>query len=566
MAIFREEVVSHGMEHAPGPRSSQPRSQASPFVMPFVPGQLINGKYEIVELIGVGGLGFVVAAIHVELGDKVALKFLRPEALSNAEAVGRFAREGRASAKLRSEHVTRVFDVGTLPDGAPFIVMEYLEGIDLGALLQERGALPVALAIEYVLQTCEALAAAHACGVVHRDIKPENLFLNRRAQGLHVVKVLDFGISKVSLAPSAAGGRHPLVETTMAMGSPIYMSPEQLRAAKDIDPRTDIWSLGCVLYELLTNRLAFDATTITEVTALILERETPSLRSARPEVPAELELVIQRCLAKLPAQRFHDVAELALALAPFAPPRARVAVERCSSILQSANSSSSERGSARASLSELIPLGPMSSPASSTSTVEAPARPAPATSKAWPLAVAALTLVAAAVAGLLVRNRVDSEEPAAPLAVRAAAAPAAAPPVAAPAPPLAAATPAPISAASPSTAGRPRSESEAAGLAGTDPSSRAADSNPPSTQTPVSTPSIDPEGAAVAESGAGSAKPKVGETRPVILRPTETTKPKLAAAPPPAPRRRLNPPTPKPRPAPGPRSVPAPQEEPDIGF
>ena len=180
MANRHEEVVSQGIARAPDPSSSQPSSQGH-FFMPFPPGQVINGKYEVVELIGVGGLGFVVAANHVELGEKVALKFLRPEAMSNVEAVSRFSREARASAKLRSEHVARVFDVGTLPDGSPFIVMEYLEGIDLGVLLHERGALPISLAIEYVLQTCEALATAHASGVVHRDIKPDNLFLNRRA-------------------------------------------------------------------------------------------------------------------------------------------------------------------------------------------------------------------------------------------------------------------------------------------------------------------------------------------------------------------------------------------------
>jgi serine/threonine-protein kinase len=310
--------------------------------MPFVPGQLVSGKYELIELIGVGGIGFVVAATHVELGDKVALKFLRPEALANREAVGRFAREARASAQIKSEHVVRVFDVGNLPDGAPFIVMEHLEGKDLDAVVHEQGALPVKLAVEYVLQACEALAAAHASGIVHRDVKPENLFLNHRAQGMDVIKVLDFGISKVAFTGSAIESRHPMVRTTMAMGSPIYMSPEQIRAAQDIDARTDIWSLGCVLYELLTGSPAFDAPSLTQVAAIIIEQEPTPLELVCPLAPPGLAAIVTRCLAKSPAARFQDVAELAVALHPYGPQRGRVSVERCCSLLRSAGLSNAE--------------------------------------------------------------------------------------------------------------------------------------------------------------------------------------------------------------------------------
>jgi serine/threonine-protein kinase len=311
--------------------------------MPFEEGHVIAGKYEIVGLIGVGGLGFVVAANHLDLGEKVALKFLRPEALVNEEAVGRFAHEARASAQIKSEHVARVFDVGTLPDGAPFIVMEYLEGCDLSVVLHQQGPLSTSLAVDYVLQTCEALAAAHASGVVHRDIKPENLFLTHRAQGMDTIKVLDFGISKVALRRTNNNStRHPLVQTTMAMGSPIYMSPEQLRASRDIDSRTDIWSIGCVLFELLTNRLAFDAPSITHVTAVILENEPPSLRAVAPSLPPGLETIIQRCLAKNPAERYQDVGELAIALYPYAPAQGRFSVERICAILRSAGLTSSK--------------------------------------------------------------------------------------------------------------------------------------------------------------------------------------------------------------------------------
>lgn len=306
------------------------------FTMPFAVGQIIAGKYQIIELIGVGGIGFVVAATHVELDEKVALKFLRPDALENQEAVGRFAREARASVQIKSEHVARVFDVGHLEDGSPFIVMEYLEGKDLGAVLQERGALPIKLAVEYVLQSCEALASAHARGVVHRDVKPENLFLNRQAQGLDMIKVLDFGISKVALTGSSFESRHPLAQTTMAMGSPTYMSPEQVRASHDIDARTDVWSLGCVLYELLTGQPAFDAPSLTQISAAILEREPMSLRLTCPMAPPGLEAVVKHCLAKSPAGRFQNVGELAIALYPYGSPRGQISVERCCSLLRSA--------------------------------------------------------------------------------------------------------------------------------------------------------------------------------------------------------------------------------------
>jgi serine/threonine-protein kinase len=306
------------------------------FVMPYAEGEILAGKYQVIELIGVGGIGFVLAATHIELGEKVALKFLRPDALANEEAVGRFAREARASVQIKSEHVARVFDVGHLPDGSPFIVMEYLEGKDLGAVLHERGALPIKLAVEYVLQACEALASAHASGVVHRDVKPENLFLNRPSQGVDMIKVLDFGISKVALTGSSFESRHPLAQTTMAMGSPTYMSPEQVRASHDIDARTDVWSLGCVLYELLTGQPAFDAPSLTQISAAILEAEPTSLRLACPMAPSGLEAVVKHCLAKHPAGRFQNVGELAIALYPYGSPRGQISVERCCSLLRSA--------------------------------------------------------------------------------------------------------------------------------------------------------------------------------------------------------------------------------------
>ena len=313
-----------------------------PFAMPFTPGQILGRKYEVIELLGVGGVGFVVAANHIELGEKVALKFLKPEMLINPEIVGRFAHEALAAVRIKSEHVARVFDVGSMPDNTPFIVMEFLEGRDLFDVITQGGPQPIRRAVDYVLQACEALADAHACGVVHRDIKPENLFLLQRSEGIELIKVLDFGISKLALTGSAFHSKVPLVQTMLPMGSPVYMSPEQIRASKDIDGRTDIWSMGCVLYELLTGSAAFDAPSLTQLSATILEQNPAPPSSGHPEIPPELDAIVARCLEKNPNDRFQNVAELAMALYPWGPRRARVWAERCCLLLKVAGASEAE--------------------------------------------------------------------------------------------------------------------------------------------------------------------------------------------------------------------------------
>src|ERR1700733_7006308 len=198
-------------------------------------------------------MGIVVAARHVQLDEKVALKFLRPEALADADAVERFAREARAAVKIKSEHVARVIDVGTLPNGAPYMVMEHLDGEDMAAWIKERGALPVEQALDFVLQACVAVADAHALGIVHRDLKPANLFCIRRSDGQLSIKVLDFGISKLTERTTTAQ-RMAFTKTTASMGSPLYMSPEQMRSSKDVDAQTDIWALAVILFELMTGR------------------------------------------------------------------------------------------------------------------------------------------------------------------------------------------------------------------------------------------------------------------------------------------------------------------------
>lgn len=325
------------------PRETFPASglqalSQEPLQVPFAVGDVVAGKYEVTGLLGSGGMGYVISARHTELGEMVALKFLRPEALAHAELVERFSREARAAAKIRSEHVANVFDVGTLEDGTPYIVMEHLAGKDLADYLHQEGPLPVQVAVEYVMQACEALAAAHAHGIIHRDIKPENLFLTQQAQGMHFVKVLDFGISKIALPR----GKRDLVRTQMALGSPVYMSPEQIRRSDQVDARSDIWSIGCVLFELLTGVTAFDEPSLLELSAAILERDPVPLLTLRPDAPPELEQILLRCLHKNPEQRYQNVAELTMALYPLGPRRARISAERCWHVLRNAGIISSE--------------------------------------------------------------------------------------------------------------------------------------------------------------------------------------------------------------------------------
>jgi serine/threonine-protein kinase len=298
---------------------------------PFAIGETMAGKYRIERVVGEGGMGVVVAAMHLQLEHLVAIKFLLPEAMENKETVERFAREARTLAKLKSEHVGRVIDVGVTDGGSPYMVMEYLEGRDLDQELQVRGALPVDEAVDYLLQACEAIAEAHAAGVVHRDLKPANLFLARRPTGGTTVKVLDFGISKTKSKDMHEAG---LTKTSSLMGSPLYMSPEQLARSRDVDARSDIWALGVILYELVTGKLPFDGDTIAELVTSVLHTPPPALGELRVDAPPELAKVIERCLAKSADSRFADIGELAHALLPFASAKGGRSLERIEEALQ----------------------------------------------------------------------------------------------------------------------------------------------------------------------------------------------------------------------------------------
>jgi hypothetical protein len=296
-------------------------------------GDVLAGRYRIDGILGAGGMGVVVAARHLQLDERVALKFLSPAAVHDPEAMARFAREARASVKIQSEHVARVRDVGTLENGAPYIVMEFLEGSDLGEWLCQKGPLPIDQAVEFVLQACEAVAEAHSFGIIHRDLKPANLFVVRRNDGRYSVKVLDFGISKMTKDTGDLAG----TSTRHVMGSPHYMSPEQMHSSKNVTAQSDLWSIGVVLYELISGQTPFPGDTFPTVCVKVATEPPPPLRDVRPDVPAPLEAIILKCLEKDRGRRFQSVAELAVALRDFAPKRARASVERIVGILQHAS-------------------------------------------------------------------------------------------------------------------------------------------------------------------------------------------------------------------------------------
>ncbi|HEX4512999.1 MAG TPA: serine/threonine-protein kinase [Polyangiaceae bacterium] len=308
---------------------------ANPEPPPVVSGQVLAGKFRIERVIGEGGMGIVAEATHLQLDERVALKFLRREVMEMPDVVARFDREARSAVKLKSEHVAKVTDVGKTEDGIPYMVMELLNGRDLAQTISESGPLPIQEAVDYLIQACEGVGEAHARGIVHRDLKPENLFVVQR-DGWAVVKVLDFGISKaVLVGPSSVDLSSN--NTTNIMGSPYYMSPEQLRSTRSVDHRADIWSLGVVLFELLTGLTIFDETKeFTELVADILETPHRKLCMFRPDAPLGLEAVIDKCLEKDRTKRFQNVAELAVALLPYGPRRARITAERTTSITRAA--------------------------------------------------------------------------------------------------------------------------------------------------------------------------------------------------------------------------------------
>jgi eukaryotic-like serine/threonine-protein kinase len=321
-------------------------------------GEVLAGKYKVERLLGCGGMGMVVAANHLELDDRVALKLLLPEFVRNKEFVTRFLTEARAARKLKSEHVAKVLDVGTLPDtNAPFMVMELLEGEDVSARIRKFGPLESGLAVACILQALEALAEAHRKGIIHRDVKPANLFLTRRTDGSLHVKMLDFGIAKM---PAEDGVSSNVTRTQAMIGTAQYASPEQLMSPKHVDVRTDIWSMGATLFKMITGECPFTGEDLPNMVASILAKPPHSLSELKPDIDPQLSAVIERCLEKNPEARYSDVSELASALEPFAPSEARVYPERILRTLDPQGVFTGERpkATARTPISKPIPVPP----------------------------------------------------------------------------------------------------------------------------------------------------------------------------------------------------------------
>ena len=304
------------------------------------PGDVVAGKYLVEDCLGSGGMGAVLAATR--MGDylPVALKVMLDEEAKHEDSTKRFFREARVASAIDSPHVAKLLDLGRLDSGAPFMVLERLEGEALDVVIRDEAPLPMDVAVDYLLQACEGVAEAHARGVIHRDLKPSNLFRTRRPDGPPQVKVLDFGISKATVTLDPRTDGMSLTETAMTLGSPQYMSPEQLKSSKDVDARTDIWSLGLILHKLLAGRPAFEATTVGAHFAMILSEPPTRLRAHVPSAPPELERAILMCLMRDRDQRWQDVGQLAAALAPFGPPRSEQRAERVARILQQSGASS----------------------------------------------------------------------------------------------------------------------------------------------------------------------------------------------------------------------------------
>jgi eukaryotic-like serine/threonine-protein kinase len=369
-------------------------------------GHMIAGKYRVDRTIGEGAMGVVLAATHVHLGQRVAIKLLLDHNRS-ADAAARFLREARASVRLHSEHVARVLDVGELPGGEPYMVMEYLDGSDLKQVIKERAPLPVSEAITYMLEACEAIAEAHSLGIIHRDLKPANLFIARTADSGRTLKVLDFGISK-SLQPELHGDGLQLTRSSTVLGSPRYMAPEQLNDARNASAQSDIWSLGVILYELLTGQFPFQAAGFSDLVIVVNTTPPESPATFRADLPAGLEDAVLRCLQKDLSVRFATVAELAIAIAAFGPMDSPSSAEKSARTLEAAGVHV-QRSGERPSLSSVSSRPPaMNAPSRPVGTISASmpalsrssaALATPAPRRLSPGLIAGLVLASAALVG-----------------------------------------------------------------------------------------------------------------------------------------------------------------------
>lgn len=291
-------------------------------------GEVLVGKYRVERIPGRSGMGVLVQVRHLELGQEVTLKFLVPEACAYPEFVRRFVREARAAVKIQGEHVARVTDVGRLESGAPYMVREFLRGPDLAEVVRVRGPLPVMEAVDYVIQACEGVAEGHALGVVHRNLRPTSLVVTRRSDGSPLVKVFDFAAAESLHVDPFTERSLSLVGTSAIMASLPYLSPEQIRDPHDVDVRADIYSLGAILYELLTASPVYSAETAPALLAMVAADPASPVRNLQPDAPGEIDLIVLRCLSKNRAIRYASIADFALALRPFASPESSASIDR----------------------------------------------------------------------------------------------------------------------------------------------------------------------------------------------------------------------------------------------
>lgn len=471
---------------------------------PVAPGDVLDGKYRVERIIGAGGMGIVVQAFHEKLEQRVAIKFLLPSMKDNVEIVTRFAREARAAARIKSDHVARVIDVSSLPDGSPYMVMEYLEGQDLRQILRERGPFPVQFLSDCIMQALDALSDAHRVGVVHRDLKPANLFLAKVDGEQTSIKVLDFGISKLQNDTN-----DPSLTSDVAMlGSPIYMAPEQVRMSREVDHRADIWSVGATMYELATGIRPFPREAIAQmVTAILFDAAVPPSQ-IRPGLPPAFDALILRCLEKDPMQRFATCGELALALAPLASPQASILLQRICRVGGTTSSRATRPPELEAMLSRLN--AGTTGPAATTPTIPPKAGPAPSRGPGLAVAFgvgAAITVVAIAALGY--RHFVPAAAPPTPSVQ-----------------PVRTAPPAPSESTPPAVTPRPPTTGAAATPdASTPPVASAPVAVPPSTAT-----TAQPTASAVEPATSSTAAPTATQHRPVATAKPNNNPPATATA------------------------------------
>jgi eukaryotic-like serine/threonine-protein kinase len=381
-------------------------------------GAVLDGKYRIDSILGRGGMAIVVGATHETLGHRVAIKLLLPDAGSSPAHAQRILREARAAAGLTSENATRVLDIGALDSGEPYIVMELLTGMDFGRLLQERGPLPLRDVARYLVQACEAVAEAHAKGIVHRDLKPSNLFLTTRPDGSPLVKLMDFGISKLV----SEGPDESLTRTQDSLGTPHYMSPEQLLTSRGVDARTDVWALGVILYRLLTGEYPFTGETTPAVHIAVASADAPKLRAKRPDAPVEIEELVAQCLVKSRTARLQTVNAFAAALLPFADDETRKRYAHVAEVKEESFDVPIDTG-ASAALGAPLPLAAADAETRSAWGTDGSGSAARARVRRGAIALGAFALVLAALGSIQLARRVSAGPVAAPLVSAATAAP-----------------------------------------------------------------------------------------------------------------------------------------------